>query len=315
MNKYISVLFVCFSLYYHCMPCEQPTKKQRTYNAQKTQLLRDALDSYDLTNALHLIDANADPAVQSAKGETVLHQAVRESNGITLCSIALHHGVDPNGQDNSGETPAMGASTVAILSLLVSKGANIHKTDNYGRTALHHHAINNVFGGTADTLSWLCDEGSDPNAPDDCEHTALHSAVQFTPDRKKLAALCMQGADHTKINIFGKTPRETMTPSPMMLAAKLYHIPPTEIAIFDAIVPAATTVRTSQQEARSQLIAVHVTPALSTLVNSYIGGFPWNDQCKAEIEKCLGRQLFDSVPKAQPQPEVHKQPSHDCSIS
>lgn len=282
MGHIFLALFVCFSIPYYSLPSEPSAKKQH-YDTEKTKVLREAVSLYSLADMPRLIEANADPEAQTILGETVLHAAAF-GNDTELCRLALKHNLDPNAEDHLRVTPAMKASSISVLRLLIERGANIHKKSRSGRTALHHHAVFSSPVRTGDTISLLCDEGSDPNTQDDEGDTALHtiSTLQDNINQEKLAALCIQGADITLKNKHEQTPREKLQKK-----VELRLLAPGDIAAFDAIVAAATEVRALQQAARNRLIAAHLPPQLTPLVNDYIGGLPWNEQCKSEVNMRL----------------------------
>ena len=58
----------------------------------------------------------------------------------------------------------------AVITMLVSKGANVGMTNKFGMAALHHGAVH----GGAEVIQSLLDAGADPNQPDDAGRLPLH---------------------------------------------------------------------------------------------------------------------------------------------
>lgn len=88
----------------------------------------------------------------------------------------------------------------AVTKLLLQHGADVHRTDSEGRTALHYAVVAGARAVTA-----LLEAGADPNAAASDGSTPLHEAA-LRLDAGSAAALCQFGADASTNDAQGRTP-------------------------------------------------------------------------------------------------------------
>lgn len=107
-----------------------------------------------------------------------------------------------------GHTPlqeAAGLGWGRLVSWLVSKGAEVSETNNYGRNAAHYAAL----WGHRDTLKRLHGLGVNLNAQDQDQQTPAHLAATHQ-HVELMQNLKHYGADFTLGNTKGKTPGQTL---------------------------------------------------------------------------------------------------------
>lgn len=135
--------------------------------------------------ALRLLDAGADPAQRDRQGFAALHHAVRGMSPI-LVERLLDLGQPVDEPAEGGLTPLMlavgnretlrsTADRVAVVELLLARGADVHARDASGRTPLLHVALDRG----AKTAAVLLQAGSDVNAVDSTGHSLLALAAQY----------------------------------------------------------------------------------------------------------------------------------------
>ena len=114
------------------------------------------------------------------KGETALY--ILSSNSENTIREFLKKGVDPNVQDNGGNTVlylvAKRRDAVSIVEVLLEFGADVRLLNNAGRNALHAAAFHN----NVKLVHFLRGRGLDVNAPDIEGNTALHLATARRSD-------------------------------------------------------------------------------------------------------------------------------------
>ena len=101
-------------------------------------------------------------------------------NSVSAVESVLSTGVSVNirgTEEFHGVTPLMFASGIGaqvIVKLLVEKGARLNDTDTLGKTAL----IQAAYKGHPDTVSFLLQQGANPNAETKQQWTALMFAAE-----------------------------------------------------------------------------------------------------------------------------------------
>jgi len=180
-----------------------------TMEAKNAALLSLCASPEGKTKLLYfLLDHGASPATRNKKGQTALHIAVAnkashsflnrlalhmnvnlvDTNGDAVLHYAtrlgdyatvrlfLKHGADPNQADGNGQLPLVTAAHLAssdvCLQLLLREGANVHKRDSTGRTAL------SLIENPAASML-LLERGCRSDAPDEQGVTPLHTALQL----------------------------------------------------------------------------------------------------------------------------------------
>lgn len=135
--------------------------------------------------------------------KTLLHEAVEHCNEPAV-RLLLDRGADIAAVDHKRYTPLLtavqcGDKALALVGMLLERGANLEDRDNINRTALHLAAANKGIR----TVGLLLERGADANAQDDQQRTPLHVAVEH-----KCAAiepLLENGVDIDAQDSFGRT--------------------------------------------------------------------------------------------------------------
>ena len=105
--------------------------------------LSKAVEKENIATAAMLIRLGADPSIPNADGEIPLYQAVQLNHSV-MAGVLLHRSpqptVDANWQTPIGETltnMALAQENIALLRVLVEKGANVNSLDYMENTPLH----------------------------------------------------------------------------------------------------------------------------------------------------------------------------------
>ncbi|XP_031564023.1 uncharacterized protein LOC116299502, partial [Actinia tenebrosa] len=115
----------------------------------------------------------------------------------------INAGADVNKTDNYGKTALFSAASndnESIVRELINAGADVNKTDNYGKTALFSAASNDHES----IIQALIDAGADVHKFDDGGKTALFSAAS-NDNESIVRALINAGADAKKTDKYGQT--------------------------------------------------------------------------------------------------------------
>jgi ankyrin repeat protein len=136
-------------------------------------------------------------------GETALHLAASSKN-IALVRLLLNKGADVKAEGIAERTAlhyAVRKDNTAFVHLLLDRGADVNARDKFGCTVLHDAVIE---GSTA-VVQLLLDRGADINAQSRIGHTALHFAA-MRGDRAFVQLLLDRGADIEAKDVTGWTP-------------------------------------------------------------------------------------------------------------
>jgi ankyrin repeat protein len=110
------------------------------------------------------------------EGRTALHYAA-SSGDIALVQLLLNRGADIKTEDSNGITAlhiAAKEGNMAVMQLLLNHGADTEAKTNTGRTALHYATDN----GNKAVVQLLLERGADVEPKDDDKRTAFHTAVE-----------------------------------------------------------------------------------------------------------------------------------------
>ncbi|KAF5240324.1 hypothetical protein FANTH_9584 [Fusarium anthophilum] len=148
------------------------------------------IQSFDSWAALHavsrsgnqemaaiLLDCKANTEITDEAGWTPLHvSSLYGTNAIA--DLLLERKAKPNAQDLDGLSPlhtAVDFGQRDVIQTLVRHGAHLDAKDHNGQTPLHIASMKRPF---TPPVSLLLDLGADPKLADDNGYTALHFAVQ-----------------------------------------------------------------------------------------------------------------------------------------
>ena len=125
-----------------------------------------------------LLDAGADPNINSIKGNKSLHAAVLGGCSEEAFKKIIDHGADVNSTNNESVTALMVAckkGNMDAMYVLLNAGADPHIADSNGNTCMHH-AI--VGGCSKEVLQVIIDHGADVNSTNNDSVTALMVACK-----------------------------------------------------------------------------------------------------------------------------------------
>lgn len=137
-----------------------------------------------------LLEAGADPSIQTETGETILQRAIPHTKVVQLL---LDAGVDVNVREfHNGLNAILTAAFLGAddcIRLLQRAGADVFAVDHHGRSGLHLAARM----GRLSTVQLLLKEGVDSSAEDDRGYTPLRYAVEGEEDHRALAGWDYEG--------------------------------------------------------------------------------------------------------------------------
>ena len=169
---------------------------------QKELLFLLAVRRKDIESVKKYIAEGVDPNAQDDFGETALFMAAG-SGWVKMTEALLAGGADPNTQEGYGKTALFNAVALdhkAVVAVLLAYGADPNIQDRYGDIALHWAAYN----GNPETVDLLLIYGSNPNTQNiEYGDTALHNAVRMGRT-KTVNVLLAYGADITIQDTNGK---------------------------------------------------------------------------------------------------------------
>ena len=145
-----------------------------------------ALERGDVTGALGLLDAGANPNLRIRYGKTAL-MAAAKAGAADLASRLVEHGADVNARNDNGGTALMFAAIPGdpeTIALLIDRGADVGATGHFNWTALMVAASK----GHGEGVRLLLRHGADPNVQDAYGWTPLMRAV-YGDKRAAVAAL------------------------------------------------------------------------------------------------------------------------------
>lgn len=171
----------------------------------ETALSRNCLHQISL--ATLLLEHGADPNIQGTDGNTALHCA----DDAKIVDLLLQHGAGVHLRNNRGETPLYSCfPTPRIVTALLSNGADVNAKDNAGVPFLHQIVFS--AHSTPLLLDTLLQNNVDLNAVDKAGSTALHALVRSVSSRigenniDWSRCLLQAGADQTIRNNKGDIP-------------------------------------------------------------------------------------------------------------
>ena len=187
----------------------KPNCRNRT---GQTALFAACLKGHDDVVRL-LLDAGADIEAHDKEGRTPLLFLASEKPGKwkwTIDTLKLLLAYKPNleAKDQIERTPLLWAATngnIELVRTLLASGANIHATNNRGRTALHLAAAETIHKENLDIVRLLLDSMADPCLQSDGGWTPLHNASQ-SGNAQIVAVLLQTKADMNAQLSNGMTP-------------------------------------------------------------------------------------------------------------
>ena len=144
----------------------------------------------------HLLDLGVDPNLQNDIGETPLHEALGHNNTEAV-RLLLDRGADHSKQDNYGNAPLHVARNVSCMELLLDRGADLHVQNSRGYTPLH-------AADTASCVKLLLVRGANPDIQNNAGNTPLH--LHLPRPELCIEHLLHHGADLDIHNSSGWTP-------------------------------------------------------------------------------------------------------------
>ena len=151
----------------------------------------------------------------SKKMNNLLFKACEEGQVETVREL-LKQGANPNihGEEKFQHAPLHISKNSEITQLLISYGADVNITDNYGNTPLHLASICHYFN--LEQMTQLLNKGANPNALNRSKYAALHFVLSFyhvtisqTSKELVLEAIRLLMNFHAEIdiqNVLGESP-------------------------------------------------------------------------------------------------------------
>ncbi len=129
-----------------------------------------------------LIEKGIDINSKTVLGESALHYACMNEDGVDIAKYLIENGANVNAKTVLDATPLHFACEIGagrqIISLLIEKGAEINSKAFMGRTALHIAAsVNNLIAAEL-----LCEAGADINIKNDEGLTAIELSKNTSSD-------------------------------------------------------------------------------------------------------------------------------------
>ena len=219
-----------------------------------------------------LLNAGADPDIAGNDGYTCFHFAAGGYCSKETLQTIINHSTDVNAAIKNNETTLMKAcytGNIDAINILLNAGANLHISDNYGDTWLHHAAFGDC---TKDVFQTIIDHGADVNATDKNNKTALVIACDK----------CNEGAINVLLNA-GADPNISDDDGFASLQTAVYG--DCSIEILQAVLDHGADVNATNKHNQTALIAASKkgsTDAINVLLNAganphiaKINGFTW----------------------------------------
>lgn len=172
-------------------------------------VLSNAVSRGYLDVARLLLDAGANPNIETERIFPALHYAIRRDKGVTeMTCLLLEYGANPDGAVQSRGFLICRAALedkAAVLSLLIKAGADVNVfAENYNDTPLGVAAMHGAF----DAVKTLIEAGAAIEGDPAALEAPLHKAIL----RGRIDIVCLlldKGADVTKVNAMGHEPLTT----------------------------------------------------------------------------------------------------------
>lgn len=171
-------------------------------SSDEDRLFRLAAHDKDNGAVRQLLAEGVSPNAQgNFDGRTAVHSAAEGGAAKNLAAL-LQSGGKPNVQDREGNTPlhlaSMGSFSlgftdhVAAVRILLKHGADLHRTNNAGETALHIATHTGVGSAHSDIIKALLAAGAKPQQVDGDGLTALQRFVRHGSDDGEIVALLLK---------------------------------------------------------------------------------------------------------------------------
>lgn len=188
--------------------------------------LFDPVENRNRRLVVALIDRGVDLTARNDQGDTALHVAAAQRDGVEIATLLVHAGADVNALGNGGTTPlhyAVHGGQQDVARLLLDHGAEVGVEDESGATALqvakdqrNQDLVDLLTGAMhigqhqlVEIVEETCEEPivellADIEWKDDDVQTPLHQAVK-NKDLDRVRALLLLGADTESRDITNKT--------------------------------------------------------------------------------------------------------------
>lgn len=167
-------------------------------------LLNEAIQKEDVSLIRSLLEQNPELVHTKTPGGSIpLHPAAFKDN-TEIISLLISKGADVNSRNNEGWTPLFMASNYGrrkSVELLINNGADVNAKDNEGVTPLHIASMN----GHKEVVDLLITKGADITLIDNLGRTPLHSA-SWSGKKDVVELLITKGINVDATDLGGDTP-------------------------------------------------------------------------------------------------------------